>query len=688
MPELTVQDCVDGKQDLDSIEGFVNSSDATVSTRLGGNKPTYSALVGRISHGDITTYSAATTYTEITDWVEESGIVYRPIPSQLPIGPESFDSAKWEVAAGYKLGDRLHPSVDNYAQLRALSSAGIPDGTVITVTDDGIAGDFAIKSGTVTDNGGTLIVFADDSSRHASRLYGGAVCAEWFGLSASNTAAINTGILQGIFDDFSIIYIQAGTFLINSEIEIKNDNTHVRGFGRDVTTIKCDTGYPQENLFTASGVDGIQFSSISLDMDNTNQTCICTNTVLENALNFIACQNIHIHHDVHIKNPMNVGIKCDGSPGTETNNIILEADISNGCRGGVQMTRYITNVTCRNMILTDTVNTAISPAAFSFDKSIGISGAVGASIYNCKSVQTNSEGGTLIVEYDLVSARPSSNVRIYNNTCFSAGGGANIKVGASNDVRIYNNHCIVADNGAPNIFLEGVYDFDVYDNYCKDADEAAIVLSQDLDTSRISERGSIRRNTLIDCNQGGNSLGNPVSGGASNFSFAVRAIDFNDVSFEGNFYIDSSDAFNGMLISGTNYRIIGENFNSLHPNRITIDNHFASASTVWQIKDCVRANTIDSGEATISQPSNSVSVSPEILNQAQTSITLVTPKTGLAAGNNDVAYAISDPGVPPAFTIIAYDSDGGTPTLDTDITFYWQADSSRAARGIFGKTML
>lgn len=71
--------------------------------------------------------------------------------------------------------------VSGYAELRALTSSSYTDGQVITVTSDGVAGHFVIKTGSVTDNSGTLIVFTDDSNRYAERIFDGEVSVKWFG---------------------------------------------------------------------------------------------------------------------------------------------------------------------------------------------------------------------------------------------------------------------------------------------------------------------------------------------------------------------------------------------------------------------------------------------------------------------------------------------------------------------------
>lgn len=76
---------------------------------------------------------------------------------------------------------RLQKDYDDYTELRALKSSAIPDGTVITVTNDGIAGQFVVKTGTVTDNGGTLIVATDDSNRYYERINYDVLDIEMFG---------------------------------------------------------------------------------------------------------------------------------------------------------------------------------------------------------------------------------------------------------------------------------------------------------------------------------------------------------------------------------------------------------------------------------------------------------------------------------------------------------------------------
>lgn len=89
--------------------------------------------------------------------------------------------------------------IDGYAELRASTSGNYADGDVISLTDDGVWGPGIIKTGTVTDNGGTLIVFTDDSNRYWERIVDGVVRAEWFEPTASDCgAAVNSALGVGL----------------------------------------------------------------------------------------------------------------------------------------------------------------------------------------------------------------------------------------------------------------------------------------------------------------------------------------------------------------------------------------------------------------------------------------------------------------------------------------------------------
>lgn len=167
----TVTEVEEFKEDLDDAEALVNGFGQVV-TRTGGTKDSYSLLVSRIAHGDITAYSALATYTDITDWVTESGIVYRPDPAQLPIGPESFDSDKWFTAQGYTQADGIVAPVETYAAALALPTS-LPLGAIVPIYGDGIAGNFVVTTGAIPDSStGVLLSNAtwNAAGKHLARV--------------------------------------------------------------------------------------------------------------------------------------------------------------------------------------------------------------------------------------------------------------------------------------------------------------------------------------------------------------------------------------------------------------------------------------------------------------------------------------------------------------------------------------
>jgi len=104
---------------------------------------------------------------------------------------------------------------DSYSDVRGLKSSAFKDGDVITVTDDGIAGDFVVKTGTVTDNGGTLIVFTDDSNRYAERSNGSkGVDCQQFGAAGDGVADDTSAILSAA-NASSYIEFPPGAYLVD-----------------------------------------------------------------------------------------------------------------------------------------------------------------------------------------------------------------------------------------------------------------------------------------------------------------------------------------------------------------------------------------------------------------------------------------------------------------------------------------
>lgn len=110
--------------------------------------------------------------------------------------------------------------VTDYTALRAVDSSTLSDDWIIPVTNDGIAGEFVIKTGIVTDNGGTLIVFNDDSNRYAERVYSGALNVRWFGALTTATAAVNTTAFQAAIDVAKVLIDSTPTYEITATTSV------------------------------------------------------------------------------------------------------------------------------------------------------------------------------------------------------------------------------------------------------------------------------------------------------------------------------------------------------------------------------------------------------------------------------------------------------------------------------------
>lgn len=116
-------------------------------------------------------------------------------------------------------------SVTNYTALRALTSANLSDGSLIAVSDADTGGAFEVKSGTVTDNGGTLIVFNDNPNRYAKRLTGnGVVSAKWFGALGDESADASAAI-QAALDAHAHVFVPPGTYRCDTMINLNSSKT-------------------------------------------------------------------------------------------------------------------------------------------------------------------------------------------------------------------------------------------------------------------------------------------------------------------------------------------------------------------------------------------------------------------------------------------------------------------------------
>lgn len=103
--------------------------------------------------------------------------------------------------------------VADYTELRALTSSQLADGQTIPVTDDGIAGTFVVKTGTVSQIVGVREPFTDDSSRYAERVYDGKLDVS---LAKNGSGEVSATSMSGI-DSISGDKVVSSSFTYNGE---------------------------------------------------------------------------------------------------------------------------------------------------------------------------------------------------------------------------------------------------------------------------------------------------------------------------------------------------------------------------------------------------------------------------------------------------------------------------------------
>jgi len=475
------------------------------------------------------------------------------------------------------------------------------------------------------------------------------------------------------------LFFPAGTYIFDAEVAGVSNIT-ICGAGVDATIFQAKTTIGQNNLLAFATKENVTISDITFDMRNDAITPILTSAFKENALFFLSCTKIVIEH-CKFRRSIKRDIQFNATVSDETQDVyIRNNEFLNGSQGAINSARFGRNVHVYENTLTNTVDSSVG--TITFEKPISLSGQIAGHIHHNEVLQTNGEGGSVIVEFQ---DRQSENIRIHNNDCRGQNAGNNIKVGGAIDVQVYSNTCVDALNN--NIRFEGCTDFDAYNNWCEDAGDAAIRGVQDVaPTTRDVERGRIYKNTIKNANKNANTLGAPDPvGGADGKSFGifVDGTTADDIKINSNIFIDDGDTFNGILINGTDYEIMWNDFDKLNANRIPIDNHFAPSGTYWKILDNRGAQTTNSGKDTILNTASSVVVSTDILAQFDPRFVAFPdgPLSGTAIYLSGTASTAPDVGVNPrtsAHAIVA---------ATADIDFNWSVDNSEVARGIFAKTV-
>lgn len=314
MPVPSVDDFNNAKIDVDDLASIINGS-TTVTTRLGGDKLSVDQALSQIIVGEVTAYSAAAQYTAIEEWVEYSGAMYRPKPSQLPIGPEVFDSGKWSAVNGLNLAniEGNQNSVVRSDMNAYLDNQQLADYTALRglITTSFVSGNefFNVVSRNGNDQigGGEFVWFGQDLSAEVAKdPLSGVIVAPDSDLSGASGAFVRRiyrdlsvlfwedGVTDGINDNSTAFqaacdYVNAnitaggtaggaihvpggpGRAYSVQEVLIKAQGTRIYGDGRFNTEVRCRGGrymFATDNLSGTNYINEITIERLQIKFTN------------------------------------------------------------------------------------------------------------------------------------------------------------------------------------------------------------------------------------------------------------------------------------------------------------------------------------------------------------------------------------------------------------------------------------
>ena len=492
---------------------------------------------------------------------------------------------------------------------------------------------------------------------------------------ANDTAAIQAA-LNAVDGTIKRIFVPAGTYLIEG-ITI-NGSVWLDGAGDDVVTFLAKPTIGTSNMFYASGIDGITITNCGFNMQNDVIAGSRANAFLEDILCFVSCSNVTIENNTFRK-AINYAIIFNATALDECESIyIRDNKFYNGAKGGVFLARYGRNVHVTGNYMLDICNQTFS--GINFDKSISLSGVIGAWIENNYIQQTISGGGAIIVEYD---TRQSENVSIRGNELIGVSENG-VKVGAAVDVKVVGNS--VTNCGTHGYYIEGCYEFLLDGNYALGSGSNAVRIYEDASpTTRNNKNITVTNNTFRNSNVNGNTLGVPAVSAGDDDSYHIACRQSTYVYIHNNVFIDDGvPSSGGIWMEGQQYYIENNNLLQLKAGVVTLYNTSTTPSSAYNIINNAGMQTTAVGSATVTTGNSLVTVTPNAVIEGTNTRILITPRT---AFNGTVAYAFAATSGSGIFDVYLRTSAHANANAAADISFTWSFSVTDAI-GIFGKTTI
>lgn len=484
----------------------------------------------------------------------------------------------------------------------------------------------------------------------------------------------DTAAIQAAIDAADKVFFPAGTYLMGT-VTI-GSSVWIEGDGSEVTTFLAKTTIGQDNMFYASAVDGITITNCGFNMQNDIIAGVRSNAYLEDILCFVSCSNVVIERN-YFRKAINYTIIFNASSGDECENIYIRDNrFEAGAKGGVFLARYGRNVHVTGNSMYNVCNQTLS--GISFDKSISLSGVIGAWIENNYVLQDISGGGTIIVEYQ---DRQSEDVVISGNRTDGVTENG-IKVGASVGVKITKNSCV--NSGTIGLYIEGCYDLIASGNYIDGSDANAVRIYEDsTPTTRQNKNIILEGNIFKNSNVGGYTLGTPGGSAGDDDSYHIACRQSTYVYIRNNEFVDDgASTAGGIWMQGQQYYIEGNNLLQTKAGIVTVYNTATTPGSNYRIENNAGARTVDQGIATMLSGTSVIGVTPDVVPEGTNAMIYISPREPYSG---TVAYtygALSGSGT---FNINARNASHAAANVSTDTDFTWTF-SVIDAIGVFGKT--